>query len=321
MKIKTISISIMLMLFWGQGIRGQGYIPIVETSKSWSTLNDMPDLQFSYWTKFAEDTIIGGVRYYKVIISDTVPNPGFTPNESVVGFIREDTNAQKVYFMNTSYEEGLIYDFNVNIGDTIHIDNKCYYFPGSQISSYYQVSVVVENVFIGYIIPPYENTYNNEITLSDNINRKIIVLGGLNNFFFDVWIEGIGSILGVMESGSYSSYFAPRVLLCYSNNNNTIYYNPQFSSCVFHSLNISEFTKNILIYPNPTNDYVIIENSNKNNSQINFELFDIYGARLLQANCSDNTSRIDLNGLKSGIYLIRLINVPFNAPSYKLIIK
>jgi hypothetical protein len=307
-------------MIFRQGVNGQGYIPLVETNKTWSTLNNMPDFQFTYWTKFSDDTIINGTRYNKVIISDTIPSPAFSPNENIVGFVREDTIFKRVYFMNAIFQEGLIYDFGANIGDTIHIHNKCFYFPGSPVSSYFEDSVIVDTIFITSVIPSYEDTFSHIINLFDNINRKVIVLKGTNNYYFDVWIEGIGSIFGIMESrSSNNNYFPGRVLLCYSEDNFLIYYNPEFNSCVFHSLNIKEHSMNFKIYPNPMSDFFIIENSNHNGLNFHIEVFDIFGNLFLEDNLYCNTSRINVKCLKSGVYFLR-ISTENSISSHKLLI-
>lgn len=61
----------------------------------------------------------------------------------------------------------------------------------------------------------------------------------------------------------------------------------------------------ISIYPNPANDYLIIENNGKFNSIDNFSLFDVLGNKLMQFKI-DGKKELDLSGLKSGVYLIGL---------------
>lgn len=317
MKTTKFLFILLLPLLFVLGVKGQGYIPLVDTNKVWSTLNNVPDWQFTFWTKFSEDTIISGFKYKKVIISDTIP-PAFSPNENIVGFVREDTTNKRVYFMNISYEEGLIYDFGANIGDTIHIHNKCLYLPETPVSSYFEDTVIVDTIFITSVIPSYEETFSHIINLFDNINRKVIVLKGTNNYYFDVWIEGIGSIYGVMESGNYGSGL-PRVLLCYSENNFLVYYNPEFNGCTYYCLNINEYFKNLIIYPNPANDYVIVENLNLLYKQTHLELYDVHGKLVIKETLVDMLSTINLQCLNSGIYFLRIFT-DNNTFTYKLMI-
>jgi hypothetical protein len=103
---------------------GQEYHKLVDTNKLWSTLIveyiGPPTFDSTLKTqhiRFGDDTIINGLIYKKVLE---------TYNENLInwsysGYIREDSS-RKVYYLNYECydEEYLIYDFNVNIGDTIN---------------------------------------------------------------------------------------------------------------------------------------------------------------------------------------------------------
>jgi len=315
MKTTKILLILLLPLLFGQGVIGQGYIPLVETNKTWSTLNDEGmDAHFTFWTKFTNDTIINGKTYKKVIISDTIPYPNYVPKEINAGYIREDTAMKRVYFMNMQFEEGLIYDFGVNIGDTVIIHNKCFYYINT-IDSYFELTFIIDTIFYTKIIPPFYQTYSHAISLSDSITRKVIVTRNtMDEHWKDVWIEGIGSISGVMESGN-----PDRILLCYSENNFLIYYNPEFNGCTFYCLNINEYFKNLKIYPNPANDYVIVENLNLPYKQTHLELYDVHGKLVIKKTLVDILSTVNLQCLNSGIYFLRMCT-DNNTFTYKLMI-
>ena len=73
---------------------------------------------------------------------------------------------------------------------------------------------------------------------------------------------------------------------------------------------INELTDNcnVLIYPNPANDYLMINTTINENLKI--EIYTIRGQNVLSAECTNNASqmRIDISQLPAGIYFIRIAN-------------
>ena len=64
--------------------------------------------------------------------------------------------------------------------------------------------------------------------------------------------------------------------------------------------------KNTLaIYPNPTNDYFIVEGINSN---CQIELYDILGKKVLNQIANSSDTKIDLSGFNNGIYFYKIIN-------------
>jgi len=65
---------------------------------------------------------------------------------------------------------------------------------------------------------------------------------------------------------------------------------------------------NISIYPNPTEDVININFSNKNYEKLNYQLFDINGREIINTLLTLNQNLIDLTGLNSGIYTLKIYN-------------
>ena len=83
-------------------------------------------------------------------------------------------------------------------------------------------------------------------------------------------------------------------------------------------LGVESFTekKDFNIYPNPANNYVIVEGEDMRQ----VEIFDMMGRRLLSHNI-ENSSMIDISGLTSGMYLLRTTDVNNNISMQKIIKK
>ena len=219
--------------------------------------------------KFYGDTIISNQVYKKVLKSEAeIP-----VNWGYEGGIREEE--QKVWYLSRyESEEIQLYDFTLEVGDTIT-------FP-------WWDQLIVDS--ISYI----------------NINgedRKQIYFAPLV-YFMEHWIEGIGSNLGILQSGSSMVVGWYTRFLCMSEDGELIYMNPNYSSCYLVSTNIEEFQiSRIQVYPNPTRDKIIIENSENVNIE-SISLIDLNGRVLL--NFEKYIKEIDLSGFSKGIYLLKL---------------
>ncbi len=61
----------------------------------------------------------------------------------------------------------------------------------------------------------------------------------------------------------------------------------------------------ILVYPNPANNYVNISIL-KNTGSVHAELMDASGKTIMGANIDETSSKIDLSGLKNGVYFLKI---------------
>lgn len=76
---------------------------------------------------------------------------------------------------------------------------------------------------------------------------------------------------------------------------------------------------NISIYPNPANDYTIINFGESDQEKI-IILYDVTGRELIKINTNNSTIQIDRTDLQSGVYFIRML-VENNTITRKIIFK
>lgn len=76
--------------------------------------------------------------------------------------------------------------------------------------------------------------------------------------------------------------------------------------------------KKIQIYPNPTSDKLFISSSSKLKK---FGIYDFTGKMLFENNFEGTSYNIDVRSLKTGIYILRIININQNVESHKFIIE
>ncbi len=72
------------------------------------------------------------------------------------------------------------------------------------------------------------------------------------------------------------------------------------------NLTLEEEENFIKIYPNPANDYVIIDWNNAAYHQVQLQIYDLSAHKVLEQQCTRN-SKVELAGLKPGIYIYQLI--------------
>jgi len=227
------------------------------------------------------DSIYNGIEYQKISFS----NDFFSSDNS--GLTRVDNEA--VYFIpKDSLNEVLLYDFNLQVGDTFHID------PYFQITNINFVTVIEID----------------SIMTNDGINRKVFHFSEGTN-----WIEGIGALYG---STTFPWYFLSLSgdchLYCYSENSMDVYEKQYYefidydvfvygcSGLVSSNSNVENKLK-LSVYPNPFDDEIVIK-SNLNE----IELLRLYDSKFSIVAQNKNMKRLKLNSsITSGFYILEII--------------
>ena len=185
------------------------YHPIVEDGKQWNVLFSYPwnppEPQHKYTDiyKIEGDTLVDGVSY-KVMY--TTRNEDLT-GWSVCGVIRETEDRQVLYRRDGSSYDEILYDFSMEVGDTIIMNGSGFY-PDWMF--------VVET---------------NEILINGEPRKQIVLEYSWGDQ--EVWIEGIGSLYGIIDSGSLFLTGGSTNLLCYYEDGDLIWQNttPGYDEC------------------------------------------------------------------------------------------
>jgi hypothetical protein len=88
-------------------------------------------------------------------------------------------------------------------------------------------------------------------------------------------------------------------------------------------IGIKEFNdleNEIVVYPNPANDYLDIKSLNNFTDKLNVEVFDIIGKKVLSETSTSSNLRINCENLEQGIYVMR-INITVNKTTKTLVKK
>ncbi len=222
------------------------------------------------------DTINGKIRLYRFARS--------IPDTVLYGYIRQDSNFSKAWFTPpNSQDEILIYDMELSSGDTFNFK--------SIIDTGF-VKVKVDSVFIKDNRKHIRFDYLVDELPSANGNKSV-------NLYF---IEGIGA---TTEPNSTIDY---RLLICASKNEKLIYEVDEkyFNNCSPPSFVPVKNVNKIKVYPNPFSNTLNIE-VDKNITLWTFRITDLQGMLICTGDILE-FSKIPLNNIKSGIYILSIRN-------------
>jgi len=197
------------------------------------------------------------------------------------GLIREDSNI--VYYIPPNGNEGILYDFNLEIGDTAYVTN-----------------VFCSDIPI-YVIDIDTVEYN-------GISRKRWLLGE-DGYVQESWVEGIGSLYGPLHTKFEYCIVCPFwELLCYHNNDTLEYIMYGQTDCYQNTVGLDENFResDFSINPNPVKigSIINIETNSVPNSISIFNSSGLLIKRLSQFR--DKIIRIETNDFKPGMYFITI---------------
>lgn len=175
--------TLILALSFVANVKAQNYRPIPESEATWLHTwhdwdNTQPDWQQIVYTD--GDTIVNSISYVK-IAEKTLNQNGIVSSSYVAAFRNDLINQRVMIIPKDSLNEYLLYDFSVNIGDTISNVFCMEYYGGSIEPS--------------PLIDLYVNQVDSFLLGSDYF--KVITLdNGVTGSSDLKWFEGYGSNLG-----------------------------------------------------------------------------------------------------------------------------
>ena len=299
------------------------YIPFPTSDAVWS-VNDTKYGMFG-------DTIIDGMQYAKVYRQTSFSPFEFDinnaeyfcairndiENKQVYGIYREQLPVINAIGIEMEYitKELLLYDFSLNVGETIEVSS----FECADLLGYIQCGRFrrVDDISLAITNKDFIHIHNNDsiVIMENGEQRKRILMEAEdlpNATHF--WIEGIGSSNGPMN------FFIPdnweesmRRLLCFSQNDELLfsqdYYEYDDALDCFslgRGSGIDESSQSdIYVYPNPANDNLTISLAGNCSS---IEIYDSFGrimtSRQVNVTTSQQVVDVDISEYPSGLYLV-----------------
>ncbi len=250
----------------------------------------------SYNYSFTGDTLISAIVYHKLQqrglkyleiqgLCSTIPMWSL---DEYIGAIRSDNIQKKVFIVpRDSSSEFLLYDFNMNVGDTVQgwLNYHSFSSPG--------IHVVVDSIDSLLISNQYRKRFN-----------LLVIDGG---FMPVEIIEGIGStsepFIGPLYEFEWNGYIS-----CFMQDGQVLFPDTN-SSCIFTELTEKLTTNSSLnVFPNPFSTELAISIHRQSKKPVNIEIINICGQKLFleQFNSSifPSSRKVDLSFLSSGIYML-----------------
>lgn len=274
------------------------YHPLPLENGSWCMTSVCIDFgcgDWGYITTTADgDTLLDGSSY-SVMVSHATPMTSgtccFPPDVSTTAYLLEDTTAKKVY-LRTDFinEDSLLYDFNLNVGDTLRG-----YLASCATATLSVLSI--DSVLVG-------GAYNKRINFdtTDVCDRLAVIEGvgattGLLACFSEPWDSGI--TLQCLTVDGTLQYYAP----C----------SPDTAGCAALPLGIGpSFVQGDgssgCVLTHVTSDLLAIDHC-QDLTPSEFFIFDGAGSVCLTGPIVAGGSGIHIGGLRPGLYCIRITDV------------
>lgn len=276
---------------------------LIDTTKVWSNIitNSGAQYNFAYTIvyKIGNDTIFDNLVYKKVMGNYYDDEDTTLTNYSLKYIVREDSNIVYVRryngFYNDFSDEFIAYNFNLNINDTITLP-----------------IIIAGDLIMGYNLYEVDNV---DSVLINNTYLKRIYL---NNTAFDeteVLIEGIGSLHGLFELGSWIDWSISR-LGCVWQNDELLY---SSGDClIYYGLDDVKFKEDIKVFPTIVKDKINISSTLQN---YNISIYDAYGRTSLYKQKINQSKTIDISSFNNGFYLYIITDLENNTLKQGKIIK
>jgi hypothetical protein len=256
-------------------------------AKWWYKANCFTENYCGYFTlESKRDTIINGISANiietEIFGGEIWENASWFPDKLIM---YSDSNKVYNFFENEFY---VLYDFNLQAGDTLTIQDTTKYRGFGDSNTLFQV-VVDSNVVKSINGYSLRHLYTSPVELSDLGFRTIIEkIGSLHNL--------LGESV-IISPGGYPGY-----MRCYKDKE--IDFTSEYCELIS---NISKLDKNLntKCFPNPTQDYL---NINSNDKIESISIYNLSGQALINIENKEitNDHKIDIRNLKSGIYYISI---------------
>lgn len=289
-------------------VQAQEYISFPEANTSWKTkvINQM-----FYGGAEVETTIIEAATYtsglttlnateYNTYITNhyiqrmysTIGSLYSFPDEFINDtiYLREDNKTVYVYHPD-SLAERILYNFNLNLGDTFFFDNS----PNLYFNNQFSVVQEIDSIQIG-------DTYHKRFKLNTHYNIYYP-----DEYLY--FIEGVGSNLGILyDRPSFGMSMVAAVIdfTCFNRSDTTFeingsgLYEPNTSSCEAH-LSVEEIDNQVDIFFDSQNNTIVIKSPDIE-SNTPYEIINTLGQRM---SFGLTQSEINVSVLHPGTYIFR----------------
>lgn len=275
-----------------------------DTANSWKTVgNSTMGCEWQRTATYGPDTMIAGLHYRKIDYSLTIvtSSSGCTADLGKNFYIREDTNNNLVFYrtLSPSSQEELLYNYNLNLGDTIQYKISA----GVTVAD----SVVgIDTILINGLACRVFDFQNKE---GRGLRAYTVIegVGCTNNPVFPAFMAACfeyNENLTCFSQNGLASDFIMRQNYCYTlGGNYTINCDATTVGIADNDTRMAPVAK---IYPNPASSAINIVT--ESGLQNNVSVYDLSGRKIYyaMANTSGKVFTVNTSSWGGGVYLVVL---------------
>jgi len=287
-------------LLFSLSLNAQSYHPFPDTTSIWHAvgINFFNHSDYIFNLGIKGDTILNNKKYSKIY---RTPNSSFSYNLTYIGALRENENKQVLLTLPEDTSEFVLYDFNLNVGDTIFYPIGYGLCGNNWINAPIKSSRVVTSI--------------DSILLYNNEYRKRWILS-CDWCPGDVWVEGIGSIkfFGLLNPLISDVTLCGDIYAfgCFLESNEILYFDSTVCNYCMgnYILNIPAYhddQQQFNVSYNPSGKILSI-NSNKEPVNFSITIFNAIGQTVYNNSITSQTYSLSLSTLIKGIYFYRISN-------------
>lgn len=262
---------------------------ILDTSKTW--YNGVSHLNGKYTNiyKIKQDTLIESKSYNKVY-SYYSGDSNYLEYGRLIFFVREDSNRvfiREIIYPYTISEEYIVYDFNLNKGDTITVP----VILGGDIWSSYSYNrglITIDSV--------------DSVNINGSLLKRLFISSEYCYIEGEQWIEGIGSTQGLFEAGTVIDG-GTGILNCLYQGDLLIYHREDSPNCIIN-VGLEDVNNDISVklYPTIVDDVLNISSTDY---PLNISFIDMFGREVVKETLYYDKT-INTSALKSGYFTCKL---------------
>ena len=293
-------LTFLLAFFSGTGLFAQTYEPMLDQINEWQfTTCNFGCITDIYFTD--GDTLVNN-KTYKILDGYHFINRNL--------LLRENNNEKKVYItiLEPQFAEDLLlYDFSLEVGDSIEMLNPITPFPTN--GGYFLLDSI-------QLIPlangnPYRHFYFSP-SPSNTISSQNAI-----------WVEGVGSLSIINAPGGYPDINAVGHLSCSFKNTELFYSNlDSINACEPAILGISEminYLREVQLFSQTEKNHFLLTNALDVNQ---VSVFGLTG-KLFKTVVTNNQRevKLDLSTLHPGIFILKIKQHKFKQKTFKVVVK
>lgn len=291
--IKILQVFTILTFILLGKVSGQPYVPFPEHGGAWGTehqsilcLNGVTAICYINKIVTNGDTVIGTQSYIKLLGRAFVQDgSGWLGLQSpyFAGYFRNDSANKRIYYRESvESNDTLLYDFNLELGDTL---------PTSYVYNPEWANIIT--------VDQIDSITQNGISLKQyHLNGA-----GWGNSYL---IEGVGSTHGLF-SPIIGFFEFTWDMTCYLNYEKMIFLGGSYW-CDQIPVDIEEVKdeQQAVIYPNPFDDAVSIDLPGTEDQAVTVEILNTTGQQVYSKITSGSHIRVNTKAIVSGLYFIRV---------------